>query len=145
MANVTITLGAPSLTGKDCVNLVTQAFGSSSYPLSATVKNLMPSPKHFAQANGFYVGHVADKTHCEATAKFESFDDIKDFASQVCQISELNGYETALSITADGTEIEDEETLNTVGLAKVGQAAVGASTKSSAKARTKAAQTVKEE
>lgn len=145
MANVTITLGAPSLAGKDCIELVTQAFESSSYPLSATVKNLMPSPKHFVQGNGFFIGHVADLTNAEATVSFESFEELKAFASQVCQISELNGYETALSITADGTEIEDEETLNTVGLAKVGQAAVGASAKSSAKTRTKAAKSVKEE
>lgn len=109
MANVTITIGSPSLTGKDGVALVQEAFSASSFPLSATIANFLPRPDEYAQAGGFAVGHVADLKNCTATVSFESLDDLKDFASEVAQISELNGFEKAVTVTAEGTEPAGEE------------------------------------
>lgn len=109
MANVTITIGSPSLTGKDGVELVQEAFSASSFPLSATIANFLPRPDEYAQAGGFAVGHVADLKNSTATVSFESLDDLKDFASEVAQISELNGFEKAVTVTAEGTEPAGEE------------------------------------
>lgn len=109
MANVTITIGSPSLTGKDGVALVQEAFSASSFPLSATIANFLPRPDEYAQAGGFAVGHVADLKNSTATVSFESLDDLKDFASEVAQISELNGFEKAVTVTAEGTEPAGEE------------------------------------
>lgn len=127
MAKVTITFGAPSL-GKDGVELVEKAFGSSEYPLTATIKNLMPSPKGFSHGNGFCIGHVADITHCSANVSFEGLEEIKSFAKEVGQISDLNQYKDAISITAEGTEVE-ESSVATVGEAVVGQAEVASTLK----------------
>lgn len=129
MADVTVTIGAPSLSGKDAVNEVTTAFGASSFPLNAEITNLMPRFCSFPQGKGFCLRHVADKGKNVSTCIFEDIEDLKEFASVVAQISEMNGFKDAISIKAEGTESGAEEG---VGKAKVGTAKVSA-----AKARTK--------
>ena len=109
MANVTITIGSPSLTGKDDVELVTESFGASSFPLAATLANFMPRHDEFPFAGGFVIGHVADLQNATAQVTFPSLDDLKAFASELSQISELNGFEKAMTITADGKETTEPE------------------------------------
>lgn len=127
MAQVTVTLGAPSLAGKDCVELVTEAFEASEYPLAAEITNLMPRWESFPNCGGFNIGHVAAADKNVATVKFESFEDIKAFADRVGQVAFLNNFEKAVSIKAEGTEVEDvDEESDEVGKAKVGAAKVAA-------------------
>lgn len=136
MAQVTVTLGAPSLNGKDCVEQVEKAFGSQSFPLAAEIENLMPRWCSFPHGNGFNIGHVAAVGMNKASISFESLEDLKDFAYTIGVVSDMNRFETAVSIKAEGTEEEGdedpEETQAQVDQAIVGESTVAASTKSSA-------------
>ena len=133
MAQATVTLGAPSLTGKDCVELVTTAFKASTYPLAAEVTNLMPRWGSFPEAKGFNIGHVAALGMNVANVTFEDFADICKFADTIAQVADLNGFKEAIQIKAEGTQPEegddDEETdadASSVGKAQVGTAKVAA-------------------
>lgn len=133
MAQVTVTLGAPSLNGKDCVEQVEKAFGSQSFPLAAEIENLMPRWCSFPNGNGFNIGHVAAVGMNKASISFESLEDLKDFAYTIGVVSDMNRFETAVSIKAEGTEEEDDDEPEEaqVDKAVVGESTVAASAKSS--------------
>ena len=48
-----VKLGAPSLTGKDCNDLVAETFADAKYPLNVLVQNHMPRDVVFPDAPGF--------------------------------------------------------------------------------------------
>lgn len=125
MAQATVILGAPSLTGKDCVETVTASFAESEFPLTATVENFMPQGFFESFGGGIFLAHVGAKDKHTAQCVFKSLDEVKKMAEMVSQIATLHGYEKAISITADGLSQDA-----VVGTATVGSAKVSSSSRS---------------
>lgn len=98
--NRVIELGAPSLTGKDCNDLVAEAFANAEYPLKVTIKNNMPRNVAFPEVDGLFLRHVADQQGSQTTVTIASHDLFQRFASSVEQVAELNGYKRALTLSA---------------------------------------------
>lgn len=129
MAQVTVTIGAPSLAGKDCTEDVKKAFEKSSYPLTVKVKNLMPRDACFPEVDGLFMMHVANPEKSEKTVEIKDYDLFARLASSASQIAENNDFNPAVQFTAEGTEIDDgddEEEEALVGKAKVGESVTAA-------------------
>lgn len=97
---IKVELGAPSLTGKDANNLVAEAFGSVSYPLTIVVTNHMPRNVAFPEI-GLLLAHVASVEGSKAEAVVNDADQFQRFASDVESIAELNGYAEALTVEVE--------------------------------------------
>lgn len=95
-----VQLGAPSLTGKDCNDLVAEAFAGAGYPLKVLVQNHMPRDVVFPEVRGLFLRHVANPKESKVSTIIESHDLFQRLASSVEQVAELNGYELALTISA---------------------------------------------
>lgn len=93
----TVTIGAPSLTGKDANDLVKEVFESAKFPLAVVVTNHMPRQVVFPVV-GVFLNHVCDADNASATVKIESYDQLQTFATDVEQIAELNRYEKAITV-----------------------------------------------
>ena len=94
-----VQLGAPSLTGKDCNDLVAETFADAEYPLNVLVQNHMPRDVVFPEAKGLFLRHVANPKESKASVVIDSHDLFQRLASSVEQVAELNGYELALTIS----------------------------------------------
>lgn len=102
MTILKVKLGAPSLTGKDCNDLVAEAFGEAKYPLTVQVQNHMPRDVVFPEVKGLFLRHVANKKESKAAVVIDSHDLFQRLASSVEQVAELNGYEHALTVSGEG-------------------------------------------
>lgn len=101
MTILKVKLGAPSLTGKDCNDLVAEVFGEAKYPLAVQVQNHMPRDVVFPEVKGLFLRHVANKKESKATVVIDSHDLFQRLASSVEQVAELNGYEHALTVSGE--------------------------------------------
>lgn len=101
MTILKVKLGAPSLTGKDCNDLVAEAFGEAKYPLAVQVQNHMPRDVVFPEVKGLFLRHVANKKESKAAVVIDSHDLFQRLASSVEQVAELNGYEHALTVSGE--------------------------------------------
>lgn len=95
----TVELGAPSLTGKDCNDLVAEVFATAEYPLKVVVKNHMPRDVAFPEVDGLFLRHVANRKGSQAAVVIADHDLFQRLASSVEQVAELNGYELALTVS----------------------------------------------
>jgi hypothetical protein len=93
-----IALGAPSITGQDCNDLIEEAFGAEKFPLKIRVQNFAPRNFSFPQL-GLFVKHAAAKDGTAATVQAPDLETLQRFASDVEQLSELNGYEKAVEVS----------------------------------------------
>lgn len=98
----TVELGAPSLTGKDCNDLVAEVFATAEYPLKVVVKNHMPRDVAFPEVDGLFLRHVANHKGSQAAVVIADHDLFQRLASSVEQVAELNGYELALTVSDAG-------------------------------------------
>ncbi|MCM1128957.1 MAG: HeH/LEM domain-containing protein [Alistipes senegalensis] len=100
----TIELGAPKLTGKDCNDLVAEAFSNAVYPLKVTFQNHAPRNVSLPEVDGLFLRHAASKEGTQATVMVASYDLFQRVTSSIEQIAELNGYEKAVTVSADVPE-----------------------------------------
>lgn len=119
-----VQLGAPSLTGKDCNDLVAETFADAKYPLNVLVQNHMPRDVVFPEAKGLFLRHVANPKESKASVVIDSHDLFQRLASSIEQVAELNGYELALTISeavaaSSGPTKTDAATGGTEGAAKL--------------------------
>jgi|GEM_PF-6747434 len=96
-----VKLGAPSLTGKDCTELVAEAFAQATYPLTVLVQNHMPRDVVFPEVRDLFLRHVANAEQNQKTVVISDYDQFQRLASSVEQVAELNGYALALSVEQD--------------------------------------------
>ena len=101
MAQKTVNLGAPSLTGKDVSQLVSGAFASAKYPLRVTVKNHLPRDVVFPEIPGLHLRHVAHATDSEKTVTIADYASLQRVASSIGQVAELNNHALAVTISAN--------------------------------------------
>lgn len=102
-----VQLGAPSLTGKDANELVSEVFGDAKYPLKVTVKNHMPMNVAFPEV-GLFLRHVSDPVGSQAVVDIAGADLFQRLVSSVEQVAELNRYEVALSISDEVKGVNGE-------------------------------------
>src|SRR5258706_1157978 len=93
-----VELGVPSLTGKDCNDLVAKEFAKVKYPLTVTVTNHMPRDAVFPEVDGLHLRHCSNEDGRSKTVEIHSEDQLQRLASSVEQVAELNGYALALTI-----------------------------------------------
>ena len=93
-----VELGAPSLTGKDANDLVTNEFASAKYPLSVVVTNNMPCNAVFPEVADLFLSHCANPEGRVKAVVIDSMDAFQRLASSIEQIAELNGFASALII-----------------------------------------------
>ncbi|MFC4620787.1 HeH/LEM domain-containing protein [Comamonas nitrativorans] len=95
----TVELGAPSLTGKDANDLVSEVFADAAYPLKVVVQNHMPQDVVFPEVEGLFLRHVANAKDSQKTVVIADADLFQRLASSVEQIAELSRCELALTIS----------------------------------------------
>lgn len=98
-----IEIGAPSLTGKDANDAVTEVFGDAAFPLKVLAQNLMPRDVVFPEVPGLFLKHVANTAESRAVVEIVSLDLFHRVTSSIEQIAELNGYPRALTFS----EVDD--------------------------------------
>lgn len=108
-----VQLGAPSLTGKDCNDLVAETFADAKYPLNVLVQNHMPRDVVFPEAKGLFLRHVANPKESKASVVIDSHDLFQRLASSIEQVAELNGYELALTISESAAVADPAKTAAT--------------------------------
>ncbi len=86
------TIGAPSITGIDANDLVTQFFTDSKFPLTVRLTNHLQRNVSLPE-----IGVFLPAFEGKAEAKIKSFDALHQVVSSIEQISELNEHE-ALSL-----------------------------------------------
>lgn len=114
-----VTLGAPSLSGKDANDLISAAFGGASFPLLICVTSLFPMPTVFpevAEPDGTKLS-LRSVTAPEGNSKVvvvQSMDRFQRFASSLEQVAELNRIAAAVIVeevvAADCVEKESAPT-----------------------------------
>lgn len=94
-----IELGAPSMTGKDTAALLQEMFAEAKFPLKVLVTNHMPRDVVFPEVAGLLLSHVASATGTERKVVISDFDLMQRLVSSIEQVAELNGYESAITIS----------------------------------------------
>ncbi|AJK46232.1 hypothetical protein [Burkholderia plantarii] len=106
-----IEIGAPSLTGKDANDAVTEVFGDAAFPLKVLAQNLMPRDVVFPEVPGLFLKHVANTAESRAVVEVVNLDLFHRVTSSIEQIAELNGYPHALTFTeVEGAASTDANT-----------------------------------
>lgn len=102
MANkhIELSFGAPSITGKDCNNLVAKSFTAKDFPLSVKVTNRVGFNLYFPE-HGLALKPCHDAVNGNAVIKVDSLDSLQRLASSVEAIAELNKKAELVTIEAD--------------------------------------------
>lgn len=100
MAEKTLTIGAPSLTGEDVHAKVKELFEAAKYPLTVTFTNSMPCAACFPEVDGLYLKHVAATDGQSRALAVPDYDTLQRVSSSIAQIAELNHYNPAMTLAA---------------------------------------------
>lgn len=87
--HIELSFGAPSITGKDCNDLVSKSFTSKDFPLSLKVTNQVGFNLYFPE-HGLALKPCHDYVNCYAIINVDSIDSLQRLASSVEAIAELN-------------------------------------------------------
>lgn len=112
MAEKTLTIGAPSLTGEDVHAEVKELFEAAKYPLTVTFTNSMPCAACFPEVDGLYLKHVAAADGQSRALAVPDYDTLQRVSSSIAQIAELNHYNPAMTLAAT---VEDPATAHDQG------------------------------
>lgn len=117
MAETTITVGAPSLTGKAAAELIKELEGAT-FPLSITFRNLAHFPLCFPEVKGLSLRPCTEKTGHTVTLAVTSYDVLARALVSAGQVAKLNRRRALLEVkwgepdaeaTEDEAEAEAEE------------------------------------
>lgn len=112
MAETTITVGAPSLTGKAAAELIKELEGAT-FPLSITFRNLAHFPLCFPEVKGLSLRPCTEKTGHTVTLAVTSYDVLARALVSAGQVAKLNRRRALLEVKwgepdAEATEDEAE-------------------------------------
>lgn len=109
---ITITVGAPSITGAPVLTALNTAFGGASFPLRLKVTKHVEIALVFNEIDGLY---LTAGIGSEATVIFETLDSLLHLASSIEQISEVNQAEILLTFSDDVVAIIGAVTDKSIG------------------------------
>lgn len=101
-----LTLGAPSLTGKDANDLVAAAFKDAVFPLQMIFVNLAAHALSFPEIGGLHLKPCTHGDEAAMVTTVPNYDALQRLASSIEQIAELNHNEAMLEMGVYDAEAE---------------------------------------
>lgn len=103
-----LTLGAPSLTGKDANDLVAAAFKAADFPLQMVFTNLAAHALSFPEIGGLHLKPCTHGDEATVVATVPNYDALQRLTSSIEQIAELNHNEAMLEMVVFDAEAAEK-------------------------------------